>query len=129
MRIAISTDGGFVSAHFGRCPVFTLVDIIDGKIENQYRIDNPGHEPGYIPQYLNEKDVNCIVCGGIGARAQGFFQEYNIKILAGVSGTIDEAVKKLQEGILEGGQSFCKPGAGRGYGIEKTECDHSDEEE
>ena len=27
MKIAISTDGDFVSAHFGRCPSFTIVDI------------------------------------------------------------------------------------------------------
>ena len=31
MRIAISTDGRYVSPHFGRCPSFTLVDIENGK--------------------------------------------------------------------------------------------------
>ena len=32
MRAAISTDGEYVSAHFGRCPYFTIVSIDDGKI-------------------------------------------------------------------------------------------------
>ncbi|MDP8258179.1 MAG: NifB/NifX family molybdenum-iron cluster-binding protein, partial [Candidatus Aadella gelida] len=32
MRIAISTEGDDVSAHFGRCPSFTIVDIGDGAI-------------------------------------------------------------------------------------------------
>jgi len=31
MKIAISTDSGFVSEHFGRCPSFTIVEITDGK--------------------------------------------------------------------------------------------------
>ena len=31
MRVAISTDGDFVSAHFGRCPSFTIIDIENDK--------------------------------------------------------------------------------------------------
>ncbi len=31
------------------------------------------------------------------------------------------------QGKLEAGESFCKPGAGKGYGVEKEECDHPDE--
>ena len=32
MKIAISTDGDFVSAHFGRCPEYTILDIENGKV-------------------------------------------------------------------------------------------------
>ena len=32
MRAAIATDGNDVSAHFGRCPAYTLVDIEGGRI-------------------------------------------------------------------------------------------------
>ena len=32
MKIAISTDAGFVSAHFGRCPSFTIAEIEEGKV-------------------------------------------------------------------------------------------------
>jgi len=31
MKIAISTDAGFVSAHFGRCPSFTIAEIEEEK--------------------------------------------------------------------------------------------------
>lgn len=55
MRIAVSTEGELVSPHFGRCPSYTLVDIEDGKITNKEIIENPGHEPGYIPQFLQQK--------------------------------------------------------------------------
>ncbi len=124
MRVAISTDGEYVSPHFGRCPSFTLIDIKNGEAVNRIEVKNPGHSPGYIPQFLHEKGVEYIVCGGMGARAQGFFEEMNMKTIIGISGRIEETIKKLEQGILESGKSLCSPGAGRGYGLEKDECDH-----
>ena len=44
MRIAVSTDGDQVSAHFGRCPSFTIVEIEDGKVSKKEVVDNPGHQ-------------------------------------------------------------------------------------
>lgn len=124
MRVAISTDSGFVSAHFGRCPSFTLVDIENGNITKRMEVTNPGHQPGAIPDFLHQKGANCIVCGGMGQRAAAFFQEYGIQTIVGVSGEINEVIEKLSKGTLEGGESLCKPGSGKGYGLDKTECDH-----
>ena len=127
MRIAISTDGKYVSPHFGRCQSFTLVDVENGKTVKRVEVENPGHEPGYIPKFLHEKGAKRIVCGGIGARAQGFFEEFGIETIAGVDGSIDEVIEKLEKDVLVGGESLCAPGAGKGYGVEKTECDHAHE--
>jgi predicted Fe-Mo cluster-binding NifX family protein len=128
MRVAISTDGEFVSAHFGRCPTFTLVDIEKGKVIKRTEVKNPGHQPGAIPQFLHQKGVNCIVAGGMGQRAVMFFEEYSIQSIVGVSGKVDDVVKQLQKGALEGGESLCKPGAGKGYGLDKSVCDHPNED-
>jgi len=128
MRIAISTDGNYVSEHFGRCPEFTILDIEDGKALNRRSINNPGHSPGAIPQFLNNEGVNLIVCGGMGARAMGFFDEFGIDAMTGIAGKIDDVILELQDGKLKGGRSLCTPGAGRGYGIDKTECDHPHED-
>ena len=62
-------------------------------------------------------------------RAVSFFEEYGIKTIVGVSGKIDEIVKQLKTGALKGGASLCKPGAGKGYGLEKEECDHPRKED
>jgi len=129
MRIAISTEGNLVSAHFGRCPSFTIVDIGNGKVINKEVIENPGHQPGFIPQFLHQRGVECIVCGGMGMRATDFFNELGIQAMVGVSGRIDEVIKKLQKGTLEGGESLCKPGLGKEYGLDKTECNHSNQDE
>lgn len=127
MRVAISTDGDLVSAHFGRCPTFTIVDIDNGNIVRKETLENPGHQPGFIPQFLHEKGVECIVCGGMGRRATGFFSEYGIETILGITGRIDEVLDKIQKGTLKGGESLCRPGSGKGYGLDKTECDHPEE--
>ncbi len=124
MRVAISTDGNDVSAHFGRCPTFTIVDIKDGKVEKRESLKNPGHEPGYIPQFLHERGVECIIAGGMGMRATGFFRDFGIQAIVGISGRVDEVIEKLAQGKLEGGESLCRPGAGKGYGLDKSQCDH-----
>jgi len=126
MKIAISTDGDYVSPHFGRCPSFTIVDIEGDKIVKKEVVNNPGHSPGFIPQFLHERGVEYIITGGMGMRATGFFNELGIKTIVGISGKIDEIIDEILKGTLRGGESLCKPGSGKGYGIEKTECDHPD---
>lgn len=129
MRVALSTDGDFVSAHFGRCPQFTIVDIKEGNVVKKDVITNPGHAPGFIPQFLHERGVEAIVAGGMGMRATGFFDEMGIKTIVGISGKVDEVIEQLCQGTLKGGESLCEPGSGKGYGIEKTECDHPEGEQ
>ena len=124
MRIAISTDGKYVSEHFGRCPSFTLVDIGNGKLINRTIIDNPGHSPGYIPEFLHEKGVSCIVCGGMGLRAKEIFEHLGIQSIMGIEGSVEDIINTIKTGVLEGKDSICTPGSGRGYGVEKDECDH-----
>jgi predicted Fe-Mo cluster-binding NifX family protein len=110
MKIAISTDSGYVSAHFGRCPAYTLVEIQDGKVIKQEEVPNPGHQPGFLPRYLSEKGVNAIIAGGMGPRAQGLFAEKNIQTIIGVQGRIDEIIEKFLKQELEAGEDLCDHG-------------------
>ncbi|MDD5556994.1 MAG: NifB/NifX family molybdenum-iron cluster-binding protein [bacterium] len=126
MKHAISTDGDFVSAHFGRCPHFTIVSVEGGEVRSAETIPNPGHHPGFLPQYLHERGVECIVAGGMGPRAQQLFAEKGIGAVLGVEGRVADVIDRLRRGELTGGASMCSPGAGKGYGIEKTECDHGE---
>ncbi len=121
MRIAISTDGDRVSQHFGRCPSFTIIEIEENEIKNKESVDNPGHHPGFIPEFLHKKGVDCIVTGGMGRKAAGFFKQYGIDTMVGITGTIEETLEKIKNGTLTSKESLCRPGSGKGYGIEKTE--------
>ncbi len=122
MKIAISTDKGIVSPHFGRCPSFTIIEIKEGKLIKKEKIPNPGHHPGFLPDFFEKQDVKCIVCGGMGQKAQNLFAQKGIRFILGVQGKIEEVIDKLLKGDLKGGESLCQPGKGKGYGISKTEC-------
>lgn len=124
MRCAIATDGASVSAHFGRCPSFTIVDIDGKKVTGREVLANPGHEPGLIPQLLHTKGVECIVAGGMGMRASDLFASFGITAIVGIDGAVEDVIAQLAKGTLRGGESLCKPGAGKGYGLDKTVCDH-----
>ena len=122
MKIAISTDQGYVSAHFGRCPSYTLVEVQDGKILSLEEIPNPGHSPGFLPNYLAQKGVNAIIAGGMGPRAQGLFAEKNIQTIIGVQGPVEEVIKKFIRQELESGQDLCDHGQRH-----EGPCRHEDE--
>jgi len=107
MRTAISTDGDRVAPHFGRCEAYTIVDIQETKVASREQIPNPGHEPGFLPGYLAERGVECIVAGGMGPRAQMLFDQQRIQTIVGVSCSIDEAIEGLRQGSLAGGATTC----------------------
>jgi predicted Fe-Mo cluster-binding NifX family protein len=125
MIFAISTDSDEVCAHFGRAPQFTFITIEDGKLIEKKVLANPGHTVGSIPQFVNEQGARYMITGGMGQRAIQFFQQYGIEVIMGVSGNVNDVIKQILDGTLEGGESFCSPGGGKGYGIDKihTEAD------
>lgn len=110
MKIAISTENGSVSVHFGRCPSYSIVDIQDGAVIARDEIANPGHSPGFLPNFLSQKGVQVIVAGGMGPRAQGLFAEKNIQTIIGVQGRVDEVIEKLLRGDLKPGRDLCDHG-------------------
>ena len=63
----------------------------------------------------------------MGHRAVGFFQQYGIDVIMGVTGKIDDVIQKILNGTLEGGESLCAPGQGKGFGIEKIHTDADDD--
>ena len=107
MKAAISTDQGYVSAHFGRCSTYTIIEIREGRVLSREEIPNPGHQPGFLPQFLSEKGVNCIIAGGMGPRAQALFAQKNIEAVIGVQGTVDEVIEKFIKQELEAGEDLC----------------------
>jgi len=129
MRIAIPTEGQSVSAHFGRCPEFTLVDVEAGQVQQRQTVKNPGHVPGFLPKFLKEQGADCIVSGGMGMRARDLFAQQEIEVILGVEGSLEEVIQNLCDGTLQGGDSLCQPGGGKGYGLDKTECTHGDEDQ
>ncbi|MCR4431827.1 MAG: NifB/NifX family molybdenum-iron cluster-binding protein [Tepidanaerobacteraceae bacterium] len=109
MKIAIATEGNVVSAHFGHCPQYTIFDVDEkqNKINSKKIIENPGHQPGFLPGYLAELGVNCIIAGGMGPRAQELFAQNKIETITGVSGRVDDVIQEYLEGNIAGSGNLC----------------------
>jgi predicted Fe-Mo cluster-binding NifX family protein len=129
LKIAISTDSRNVCGHFGRAPEFTFVTIENNKVVDEYSLPNPGHTVGSIPKFVHNEGAKYMIAGGMGHRAIGFFNEYGIEVITGITGKIDDAIKNFINGTLEGGDSICAPGAGKGYGVEKIHTEDDDDHE
>lgn len=96
--------------HFGHCEKFTIIDVDPEKIEilNKEEVVPPAHEPGVLPKWLHEKGVNVIIAGGMGMRAQQFFQQYGIKVVVGAP-PVDPQIVILSylKGDLVTGDNIC----------------------
>jgi predicted Fe-Mo cluster-binding NifX family protein len=123
MKVAISTETGYVSPHFGRCPSYTIVEIREGKIIGREEIPNPGHQPGFLPGYLAKRGVHCIIAGGMGPRAQDLFAQNNIETITGVQGQIDDVIGKFLKNELEAGEDLCDHDHGGEQGLGHLHCE------
>ncbi len=110
MRIAIPLANGMLSAHFGHCERFALIDVDPDKktILNRGEAEAPPHEPGLLPAWLAEKGANVVIAGGMGGRAQGLFAEQGIEVVVGApSETPEKLVERFLVGTLEVGGNLC----------------------
>jgi ATP-binding protein involved in chromosome partitioning len=110
MRIAIPITNGKLSAHFGHCEEFALVDIDEQskEIANVEKLQPPAHEPGALPKWLGEQKANVIIAGGMGQRAQQLFAQNNIKVIVGAPNqSVEELASAYLGNTLTTGDNIC----------------------
>lgn len=108
MKFAVPLAEGKLTAHFGHCKEFALVDVEDNKITNKETIVPPPHEPGVLPRWLHELGTDVIIAGGMGARALDLFAQNGIRVLTGApSLTPEELVQQYLDNALETGANVC----------------------
>lgn len=107
MKIAVASEGKLVTGHFGHCEVFNVFETEEGKIIKTEVLPNPGHKPGFLPNYLNDLGVEVIISGGMGGGAVEIFNEKNIEVIVGAEGDAEEIVKAYLRGELKSTGSVC----------------------
>ena len=110
MKIAIPLADGKLTAHFGHCAQFAVVDVDSANktIGGQVVLDPPGHEPGVLPAWLAEQGVSLVIAGGMGQRAQMLFGERGIKVIVGAPVEAPEKlVADYLAGTLQVGANVC----------------------
>ncbi|MDY0236285.1 MAG: NifB/NifX family molybdenum-iron cluster-binding protein [Gudongella sp.] len=108
MKIAIASDKKQVAAHFGHCEAFECFEVEDNKIKGWETLLNPGHKPGFLPNFLHENGVSTIIAGGMGQAAANIFNDNDIKVICGASGSIESVAKNYVDNTLQSSGSLCE---------------------
>ena len=107
MKIAVASDNGMVTGHFGHCEAFIVFEGENGKIVAEETVPNPGHKPGFLPNFLADRGVNVIISGGMGGGAVDIFNERNVEVVVGAQGTAKDNAESYLRGELKSTGSVC----------------------
>lgn len=107
MKIAVATDNEMVAEHFGHCKNFMIFNTENNKIVDSETIANPGHKPGFLPNFLADLGVNVIISGGMGGGAIDIFNNRNVEVVVGAKSKSKDAVEAYLQGKLKSTGSIC----------------------
>ncbi len=107
MKIAVAAMGNTISGHFGHCENFNIYDCADGKVVSAESVPNPGHRPGFLPNFLADRGVEVIIAGGMGGGAVDIFNERGVEVVVGAMGDAQAAVEAWLRGELKSTGSIC----------------------
>ena len=106
-KIAVASDNGKVTEHFGHCEAFIVFHAEGKDIVKIETLASPGHRPGFLPLFLAERGVDVIISGGMGGGAVDLFNEKNIEVVIGARGAAKEAAEAYLDGSLLSTGSVC----------------------
>jgi predicted Fe-Mo cluster-binding NifX family protein len=108
MKFAIPLANGKLTAHFGHCQEFALIEVEDNEIKTKETHVPPPHEPGVLPAWLHSLGANVIIAGGMGGRAIDLFKQNSINVIIGAP-TLEpeELVKNYLNNTLVTGANVC----------------------
>jgi len=108
MKIALPVENNSLCLHFGHCENFQLFDIENGGIKKIETVKAPPHEPGLLPRWLFDKDVNIVIAGGMGQKAIKLFQDQHIQVIVGAPISESSSLVKLfLAGELKVSENVC----------------------
>jgi predicted Fe-Mo cluster-binding NifX family protein len=107
MKIAVASEKEMVTEHFGHCENFNIYETDGNIIVKSDSIKNPGHRPGFLPNFLNDIGINVIISGGMGGGAIEIFNEKGIEVITGARGEAKIAAEEYLKGNLESTGSIC----------------------
>ena len=107
MKIAVASEKGMVTQHFGHCESFNIFRVENKKIHENESIPNPGHRPGFLPGFLHGIGVHVIIAGGMGGAAIDLFNEKGMEVITGAEGSATDVVNRYLDGSLKSTGTVC----------------------
>jgi predicted Fe-Mo cluster-binding NifX family protein len=110
MRFAVPVAHGVLSLHFGHCQKFAILeaDPETRRVTAVEEIDAPAHQPGLLPRWLVERQIQTVIAGGMGHRARMLFEQLGVRVIAGAPAAPPERlVSDFLAGTLQVGENAC----------------------
>ena len=107
MKIVVPAMGTELAQHFGHCENFLFFEVEAGKIINTTSVPNPGHRPGFLPNFLADHGAEVIIAGGMGGGAVDIFNERGVEVVLGATGDPTTMVEAYLAGQLISTGSIC----------------------
>ncbi len=108
MKLAVCAQGEGLEAQtdlrFGRCSCFVLVDPEEDTVIASISNENAEAAGGAGPQsarLLSNHEVDAVVVGNVGPKAEQALQAAGIAVYTGIEGTVGDTVRKFKEGGLK----------------------------
>ncbi len=108
MNIAIPYENGSIFQHYGKTEEFKIFETQDGKIQASGVVKTLGSGHGALAGFLQDYNVDAIICGGIGDGAKNALTQAGIQIYAGVEGNVG-IVQMPGGAVLTGPTKGCRP--------------------
>lgn len=89
------------SGHFGKCDVFTIVNVEGGAVKSAELLKNIDHAEGGCMAAVNlvaSQGIDALIVGGIGPRPLSGFAAAGIKVFRGAGATVGECVDAFLKG-------------------------------
>ena len=91
-----------VYEHFGSAPYFTIYDTEKETFEIVNNSDQHHIHGACSPLgALMEKNIDTVVCGGMGLRALQALNDSGIRVFRAIAGTVGETIKKCSDNELQ----------------------------
>ena len=115
MKIAVTYDDGQIFQHFGKTEKFQIFETDNNRILSSVIVDTDGQGHEALADFLADRGVDSVICGGIGGGARSALEQAGIYVFGGVGGSPEAAVLAMLNGTLT-------------YSAGET-CGHHDHEE
>jgi len=83
LKFALPVDDGKLSDKFGQAARFAIFTVKDGVMGAKELVPTPPHQPGGIPEWLDDLKVTHVIAGTLGEKAQKLLTHKGMEVIAG----------------------------------------------
>ncbi len=112
MRIAIPTWQQRVSPLFDTAEKIVIADVVNGQITQMAEERIPNSSLLNRANYLAERKVDVLICGGISGTMVSLLMRWNINVISGTMGDVNSVLDAYLSNSLEN-RDFRMPGCRR----------------